>query len=55
METYYQFKEKMKLKSDDYVAILDENMKTSAKSLGLGRRWVFQHDNDSKYKSKAML
>lgn len=41
------------MKSDDYIAILDENLKVSARNLGLGKRWVFQQDNDPKHKSKA--
>lgn len=41
------------MKSHDYINILDENLKTSAQSLGLGRRWVFQQDNDPKHKSKS--
>ena len=41
------------MKSDDYITILEENLKTSARSLGLGRRWFFQHDNDPKHKSKS--
>ena len=41
------------MRSDDYIRILDENLKPSALSLGLGRRWAFQHDNDPKHTSKA--
>lgn len=42
-----------RMNSDDYITILDENLKTSAQRLGLGRRWVFQQDNDPKHKSKS--
>uniref|UniRef100_A0A3B3SJT5 Uncharacterized protein n=1 Tax=Paramormyrops kingsleyae TaxID=1676925 RepID=A0A3B3SJT5_9TELE len=31
-----------------YVEILKENLKQSAAKRGLGRRFVFQHDNDPK-------
>ena len=34
-----------------YVKILKENLKQSAAKLGLGRRFVFQHDNDPKHTS----
>ena len=41
------------MRSDDYIRFLDENLKLSALSLGLGRWWAFQHDNDPKQTSKA--
>ena len=41
------------MKSADYITILDENLKTSAQSLGLGRQWVFQQDNDPKHTSNS--
>lgn len=41
------------MKSSDYITILDENLKQSAKDLRLGRRFTFQQDNDPKHTSKA--
>lgn len=42
------------MKKENYVEILRDNMKKSALSLGLGRRWVFQQDNDPKHTSKLV-
>lgn len=39
------------MKKEDYEKILRENLKQSATQLGLGRRFVFQHDNDPKHAS----
>lgn len=39
------------MKKEQYVKILQENLKQSAVKLGLGRRFVFQHDNDPKHTS----
>lgn len=39
------------MKKEDYEKILRENLKQSATKLGLGRRFVFQHDNDPKHTS----
>ncbi|KAK1790610.1 hypothetical protein P4O66_014484, partial [Electrophorus voltai] len=36
-----------------YRGILNENLLVSARTLKMGRRWVFQHDNDSKHTAKA--
>ena len=41
------------MKYDDYIDILKENIKTSARNLNLGRQWVFQHDNVPKNISKS--
>ena len=41
----------------DYVDILDifkKHLKTSVKKLKLGRKWVFQMDNDPKHTSKVV-
>ena len=35
-----------------YVDILENNLKVSARELNLGRRWSFVQDNDSKHTSK---
>jgi len=39
------------MKKEDYVAILDEHLKQSAKNLQLGRHFIFQQDNDPKHTS----
>jgi len=39
------------MRKEDYKQILTENIKQSAKSLKLGRRWMFQHNNDPKHTS----
>ena len=36
-----------------YYKILDENLLTSARTLKMGRGWVFHHDNGPKYTTKA--
>ncbi len=33
-----------------YRKILDENLLPSARTLKMGRGWVFQHDNDPKHR-----
>lgn len=38
-----------------YQGILNRNVKSSASKLGLGRRFIFQHDNDPKHTSKSTL
>lgn len=42
------------MKKEDYLNILEKNLKTSAKNLKLGRAWVFQQDNDPKHTSKLV-
>ena len=37
------------MRKDTYVDILKEHPKTSVRKLKLGRKWVFQMDNDPKY------
>ncbi len=36
-----------------YRKILDKNLLPSARTLKMGRGWVFQHDNDPKHMAKA--
>lgn len=44
-----------KMDGAKYTQILQENLLQSAKRLKLGRKFIFQHDNDSKHKAKATL
>ena len=37
---------------ENYVDILKQHLKTSVRKLKLGRKWVFQMDNDPKHTSK---
>ena len=37
------------MKKEDYVKILNENLKDSARELSLSRRWNFMQDNDPKH------
>ena len=39
------------MKKEQYEKILNKNLKQSAVRMGLGRRFVFQHDNDPKHTS----
>ena len=39
---------------ENYVDILKQYLKTSVRKLKLGRKWVFQMDNDPKYTSKVV-
>ena len=41
-------------KIDNYVDIFKQHLKTSVRKLKLGRKWVFQMDNDPKHSSKVM-
>ena len=42
------------MKKEDYLEILQGNIKQSARSLKLGRQWTFQHDRDPKHTSKLV-
>ena len=41
------------MRGKKYVNILKQHLKTSVRKLKLGRKWVFQMDNDPKHTSKA--
>ena len=42
------------MRMDNYVDILKQHLKTSVRKLKLGRKWVFQMDNDHKHTSKVV-
>jgi hypothetical protein len=42
------------LRKENYVDILKQHLKTSVRKLKLGRKWVFQMDNDPKHTSKVV-
>ena len=42
------------MKMEKYVDILIQHLKTSVRKLKLGRKWIFQKDNDPKHNSKAV-
>ncbi|CDQ61257.1 unnamed protein product [Oncorhynchus mykiss] len=44
-----------KMNGAKYKTILEENLMESAKDLRLGRRFVFQQDNDPKHKAKSTM
>jgi hypothetical protein len=39
---------------ENYVDILKQHLKTSVRKVKLGRKWVFQMDNDPKHTSKVV-
>jgi hypothetical protein len=42
------------MRTDNYVDILKQHLKTSVRKLKLGLKWVFQFDNDPKHTSKVV-
>ncbi|CDQ60928.1 unnamed protein product [Oncorhynchus mykiss] len=42
------------MREENYVDILKQHLKTSDRKLKLGRKWVFQMDNDAKHTSKVV-
>ena len=42
------------MRKENYVDILKQHLKTSVRKLKLGRKWVFQMDNDPKHTSKVV-
>jgi hypothetical protein len=42
------------MREENYVDILKQHVKTSVRKLKLGRKWVFQMDNDPKHTSKVV-
>ena len=42
------------MRRDNYVDILKKHLKTSVRKIKLGRKWVFQMDNDPKHSSNVV-
>ena len=42
------------MRKEHYVEILKQHLKTSRRKLKLGRKWVFQMDNDTKHTAKLV-
>ena len=42
------------MREENYVDILKQHLKTSVRKIKLGRKWVFQMDNDPKRTSKVV-
>ena len=42
------------MEKEDYIKILDDNVKASAEKLQLGPDWTYQQDNDPKHTTKVV-
>ncbi|KAK3556629.1 hypothetical protein QTP70_010824 [Hemibagrus guttatus] len=42
------------MKKEQYIKMLNNNIRQSAKKLGLWHQWTFQHDNDQKHTAKVV-
>ncbi|KAK3558929.1 hypothetical protein QTP86_000006 [Hemibagrus guttatus] len=42
------------MKKEQYIKILNNNIRQSAEKLGLGNQWTFHHDNDPKHTAKVV-
>ncbi|KAK3561467.1 hypothetical protein QTP86_003888 [Hemibagrus guttatus] len=42
------------MKKEQYIKILNNNIRQSAEKLGLGHQWTFQHDNNPKHTAKMV-
>ncbi|KAK3517093.1 hypothetical protein QTP86_004153, partial [Hemibagrus guttatus] len=42
------------MKKEQYIKILNNNIRQSAEKLGLGHQWTFQHDNDPNHTAKVV-
>ncbi|KAK3522379.1 hypothetical protein QTP86_007959 [Hemibagrus guttatus] len=42
------------MKKEQYIKILNNNIRQSAEKLGLGHQWTFQHDNDPKHTARVV-
>ena len=42
------------MRRENYVDLLKQHLKTSVRKFKVGRKWVFQMDNDPKHTSKVV-